>query len=72
MLNNKRKCVIHEIIKVKHAIDTIIYFKSKPRTFDKQHYENGKNLVHVRSQFGANIKCDIKNIVFSTRMIVRL
>ena len=30
------------LIKVQQAIDTIIFFKSKPRTFDKQHYENSK------------------------------
>ena len=30
------------LIKVQQAIDTIIFFKSKPRTFDKQHYENRK------------------------------
>ena len=49
------------LIKVQHAIDTIIYFKSKPRTFYKQHCEKGKNFAHIRYQFGANIKCDIEN-----------
>ena len=54
------------------AVDTAISFKNKPRTFDKQHCQNGKNLAHIRYQFGANINCDIENIELSPRKIVRL
>ena len=60
------------LINVQQAIDTIIFFKNKPRTFEKQHYKNGQNLAHIRYQFGANTKSDIENIELSPRKIVML
>ena len=57
---------------VQQAIDKIIFFKNKPRTFEKQHWENGQNLAHIRYRFGANIKCDIENKELSPRKIVIL
>ena len=59
-------------MKVQQAIDTIIFFKNKPRTFEKQHCENGQNVAHIRYQFGSNIKCDIENTELSPRKIVIL
>ena len=57
---------------VQQAIDTIIFFKNKPRTFEKQHCEKGQDLAHISHQFGSNIKCDIENIELSPRKIVML
>ena len=59
----------------RQAIDTIIFFKNRPRTFENQHCENDQNLAHIRFQFGANIiniKCGIENIELSPRKIVTL
>ena len=50
------------LIQVQQTIDTVIFFKNKLHTFDKQQRENGKNLAHLRYQLGVNIKCDIENI----------
>ena len=36
------------LIKVQQAIDTIIFFKNKLRTFEKQHCENGQNVALIR------------------------